>query len=120
MGYLDIDNETDEVSSSGVPIFNYTSNGEMNVINVGFRWFLADFINLHFGAARTELNPHMKTSGSLDLGRNEVVQENTKYYGVGIGMTFSRLQLFFDYTEMPNADGDQMKLNHLGVRLFFK
>ena len=118
-GYTNIKQEKVEVERISPTAFSYESDGEMSIINLGFRWFLADFLNIRFGGTKTEFNPHLEGTGVLASLENEVIDDRGQYYGVGVGYTMTRLQIFLDYTIYPNEDGKNSESTNLGIRLFF-
>lgn len=119
IGYEEIQYEEFSASSSSAPVFELRSNGNNKNINLGFRWFLADWLNLHLGGVRTEYDPNLKVNNGITEFENETVRDTTQYYGVGFGFTFGRLQLFYDHTIHQNKDGEDAQLNKFGLRLFF-
>jgi hypothetical protein len=119
LGYTSIKQQEIGLSETTPIAFTYETNGEMNLINLGFRWFLADFFNIRYGGIKREYNPHLKGTGILADLKNEVISERGQYYGVGLGYTMNQLQLFFDYTIYPNEDGENSDSSNLGLRLFY-
>lgn len=103
--------------SSPIP-FSYLTDGELSVINFGFRWFLYDFISVTYGGTKTEYNPKIKASGNLVL-ENEIIRKTGTYYGGGVAYNFKSLQIYYDHTIYPSEDGKNPILKVAGVRLFF-
>lgn len=118
VGYTDVKQESLSVSSTSPIPFSYESNGELSIINLGFRWFLADFLNLRFGGTKTEYNPRIQADGALSGLESKAIEDRSSYYGVGLGYTMRQIQLFYDYTVFPNEDGENMKMTTFGIRLF--
>ena len=108
-----------EASGDSPSAFNYEAKGQYALTTLGARWFLADYLNIKFGMMRREYDPGIKKQpGFSDIEEEkEVVRDG--YYGMGVGITFSKLQFFYDLTFVSRSRFENTKLNSWGVRLFF-
>jgi hypothetical protein len=119
LGYTSVKQKQMSINESTPVAYGYETDGEMSIINLGFRWFLADSFNIRYGGIKTDYNPHLKGSGALSSLKNEIITSRGQYYGAGLGYTMNKLQLFFDYTVFPNEDGENSESSNIGLRLFY-
>lgn len=108
-----------ETTGSTPSNFNYESSGHYSLTTIGARWFLADYLNIKFGMMRREYDPGIKSQPSFSDIEEEKEIVRDGYYGIGAGITFSKLQFFYDLTFISRSRFENTKLNTWGVRLFF-
>ena len=115
LGFSDV--QFREVDVNGAD-FTYFSDVNGSLLNYGFRWFLADYFNIRMGVIRSEIKYNTKTTGTLELN-DETIIESNQYYGFGFGMTFQKMQAYYDWVQYPNEDGKNGSAQTIGLRLFF-
>ncbi len=115
VGYTDLQFKNQEVIGDS---FTFQSDIKGSLINYGFRWYLAEYLNFRLGVNRSKIQPNYETSGSLKV-RDKEITEVSQYYGVGVGMTFSKMQVYLDWISYPNEDGENGSAYNTGLKLFF-
>jgi hypothetical protein len=115
LGFSDVQFKESEVNGAD---FTYFSDINGSFLNYGFRWFLADFFNVRMGVNRSEIKYNIKTTGTLEVDDKTKIESN-QYYGFGFGMTFQKMQAYYDWVQYPNEDGKNGSSQTVGLRLFF-
>lgn len=90
------------------------SRGEMTVIGIGFRYYLAEFFNILVGATNSEVK-----FSYVNSEEEEKLKESHSYYGAGFGLTFSKMQFYYDNVTYPSVRRGNTNVSILGVRAFF-
>lgn len=119
LSYTQIKNEDIEGKVLSPGAGSYIIESESEVFTYGLRWFIWEFLNIRLGASKKSLKTKIHQTDvnlSYDTTRQE---ENGPYYGIGLGMTFSKMQVYYDYTLFPVVGGEAMKLSEVGFRTFF-
>lgn len=119
LSHLSSQLEKVEAAGDSPSEFDYESNGQYALTTLGARWFLADYLNLKFGMMRREYDPGIKGQPSFSNIEEEKDVVRDGYYGMGVGITFSKLQFYYDLTFISRSRFENTKLNTWGVRLFF-
>ncbi len=114
-GYTDLQFKNQDVSGDS---FTFQSDLKGSLINYGFRWYLAEYLNFRLGVNRSKIQPNYETTGDLSV-KDKEINEVSQYYGVGIGMTFTKMQVYFDWISYPNEDGENGSAYNTGLKLFF-
>ncbi len=101
---------------------NYTAkvDGSFSAVTIGMRWYWYEFFNIRFGGIKKEYDPHFTSTGTPFADIEFVKEEEYgNYFGWGLGLTVSKMQIYYDQTLLPNPSGKDAISNALGLKVFF-
>lgn len=118
-GYNSFNFESFQQNISSPTANLYELRPQVDILQYGIRWFLFDSINFRVGGSRFEIDPRLKLTQPINNYKYEKTNETTSYYGGGVGLTFNKMQVFYDYTIFPNVEMENTTMNEIGIRVFF-
>lgn len=119
IGYSSLNFETYEREITSPSLAVYEIRPQLDILQYGIRWFLFDAINFRVGGARFDANPKLRLTNPIANYKYDKFSETTSYYGGGVGLTFNKMQIFYDYTIFPSVEMENTKMSEIGIRVFF-
>ena len=100
---------------------NYSAeiSGDYTAILIGLRWFWYEFLNVSFGGVKVNYQPTIETTGALANYQVKEESQYTNFYGAGLGLTFKKMQFFYDSIYIANVNNQSEVSHTMGLRLFF-
>ena len=108
---------TGETSNPNVS--EYEMSPQYESLNYGIRWFVWEGLNFRIGGSKFEYDPKLESEEAYSELPGKKESQTSSYYGVGVGLTFKKMQLFFDLTVFPSAETENSNLSEMGIRVFF-
>ena len=115
LGFLE--SELEEYSLG--PTNDWTQNANLTAYTIGFRYFSYEFLNLLMGMSKMKYSSQVKKSSSLDAFEIEDDEQIAPYYGLGLGLTFQKWQIFYDTRVFSLSGRDNFNIYNWGIRVFF-
>lgn len=119
LGYTQIKFEEFEGSLVSPSGSDYVLKPKTDIISYGLRWYVWEWLNFKVGGSRSTYDPQLELNPSLAGFGSTTVEETGSYYGIGLGLTFKKIQLFLDITYFPKADNENPMMSDFGLRVFF-
>lgn len=119
LSYTQVKFEEYEGSIASPPGTVYTLKPQMDIITYGLRWYMWEWLNFKVGGSRSTYDPKLTVTPSIAGVGSSTVEDSGSYYGFGLGLTFKKIQLFFDTTYFPKAESENPIMTDIGLRVFF-
>ena len=119
LGYMSLKFEPIEKEIIDDLNYKLVQSGQQSFLTYGIRWYIWEFLNFTLGGSATLLEQSVTLTPRNDEVEIESDRTPSTYYGIGLGLTFNKIQVFFDRTRFNQINSNGVDVTELGLRVFF-